>query len=31
MVTGADLPVDGGHVAGDHVAGFDQLGAPPPG
>jgi 3alpha(or 20beta)-hydroxysteroid dehydrogenase len=26
MVTGADVPVDGGHVAGDHVAGFDALG-----
>jgi 3alpha(or 20beta)-hydroxysteroid dehydrogenase len=25
MVTGADVPVDGGHVAGDFVAGFDQL------
>jgi 3alpha(or 20beta)-hydroxysteroid dehydrogenase len=25
MVTGADIPVDGGHVAGDHVAGFDSL------
>ncbi len=25
MVTGADIPVDGGHVAGDHVEGFDRL------
>lgn len=25
MVTGADIPVDGGHLAGDHVAGFDAL------
>ena len=25
MVTGVDLPVDGGHVAGDHVEGFDTL------
>jgi len=29
MVTGADVPVDGGHVAGDHVAGFDVLGEAP--
>lgn len=29
MVTGADLPVDGGHVAGDHVAGFDRIGTLP--
>jgi 3alpha(or 20beta)-hydroxysteroid dehydrogenase len=26
MVTGADVPIDGGHTAGDHVAGFDRLG-----
>jgi 3alpha(or 20beta)-hydroxysteroid dehydrogenase len=25
MVTGADVPVDGGHLAGDHVAGFTSL------
>ena len=25
MVTGADIPVDGGHSAGDHVPGFDRL------
>ena len=28
MVTGTDIPVDGGHIAGDHVDGFDRL-APP--
>ena len=26
MVTGADVPIDGGHVAGDHVAGFGVSG-----
>jgi len=25
MVSGADIPVDGGHTAGDHVAGFNTL------
>jgi len=25
MVTGADIPVDGGHVAGDHLEGFDRV------
>ena len=25
MVTGVDVPVDGGHLAGDHVRGFDAL------
>jgi 3alpha(or 20beta)-hydroxysteroid dehydrogenase len=25
MVTGVDVPVDGGHIAGDHVAGFNSL------
>ena len=25
MVTGIDLPVDGGHTAGDHVTGFSTL------
>jgi len=25
MVTGADLPVDGGHLAGDYLDGFDRL------
>lgn len=25
MVTGADIPVDGGHLAGDYIEGFDQL------
>ncbi|MCE2808449.1 MAG: SDR family oxidoreductase [Actinobacteria bacterium] len=27
MVTGADIPVDGGHLAGDYIEGFDQLSA----
>ena len=26
MVTGADVPIDGGHTAGDHVAGFGVSG-----
>jgi NAD(P)-dependent dehydrogenase (short-subunit alcohol dehydrogenase family) len=26
MVTGADVPIDGGHPAGDHVAGFGVSG-----
>jgi len=26
MVTGADIPVDGGHLAGDHLEGFDRVG-----
>lgn len=25
MVTGADIPVDGGHLAGDHLEGFDRI------
>lgn len=25
MVTGADIPVDGGHLAGDYLEGFDRL------
>lgn len=25
MVTGADLPVDGGHLAGDYIEGFDRI------
>ena len=25
MVTGADIPVDGGHLAGDYIEGFDRL------
>ena len=25
MVTGADIPVDGGHLAGDHLEGFDRV------
>jgi 3alpha(or 20beta)-hydroxysteroid dehydrogenase len=25
MVTGADIPVDGGHLAGDYIDGFDRL------
>ncbi len=25
MVTGVDVPVDGGHLAGDHVGGFNAL------
>ena len=25
MVTGTDIPVDGGHIAGDYVEGFDRL------
>lgn len=25
MVTGADIPVDGGHLAGDHLEGFDRA------
>ena len=25
FVTGADVPVDGGHSAGSHLAGFDRL------
>ena len=25
MVSGVDIPVDGGHLAGDHVAGFTTL------
>lgn len=25
MVTGTDIPVDGGHMAGDHLEGFDRV------
>ncbi len=28
MVTGADIPVDGGHLAGDYLEGFDRLARP---
>ena len=27
MVSGADIPVDGGHLAGDYIEGFDQMSA----